>query len=151
MLGVGLICLFLLGVGYFLELVIGLTPCALCIIQRGFFLSVGLVALIGAWQNRFLERYASGMFTLALLGGAVALRNVYIQLVPQGLGTKCIPWLESFTDAITVLFQATGDCSQRDWTLFWLSIPEWSLLSFLFLIGISIWLMRKEVSTSEIQ
>lgn len=151
MLGVGLICLLLLGVGYFLELVVGLTPCALCIIQRGFFLSVGIVALAGWWHNRFFERYGAGMLTLALLGGAVALRNVYIQLVPQGLGTKCIPWLESFTDAITVLFQATGDCSKRDWTLLWLSIPEWSLLSFLFLIGTSIWLMRKEAVVSEVQ
>lgn len=150
MLVVGLGSIFLLGVGYFLEYVVGLTPCALCIIQRGFFLGVGVVALLGAWHNRFFERYASGMFVLALLGGAVAVRNVYIQLVPQGLGTQCIPWLESFTDMITVLFQATGDCSERNWTLLGLSVPEWSLVSFFFLTLISGWLLwKKEASEGE--
>ncbi len=150
MLVVGLGCPFLLGVGYFLEYVVGLTPCALCIIQRGFFLGVGIMALLGAWHNRFFERYASLMFVLSLLGGAVAVRNVYIQLVPQGLGTQCIPWLESFTDMITVLFQATGDCSERNWTLMGLSIPEWSLLSFIILTLISGWLLwKKETEVKE--
>lgn len=150
MLIVGLGSIFLLGVGYFLEYVVGLTPCALCIIQRGFFLGVGVTALLGAWHNRFFERYASAMFVLALLGGAVAVRNVYIQLVPQGLGTQCIPWLESFTDMITVLFQATGDCSERNWTLLGLSVPEWSLISFLGLVVVSGWLLwKKEASEGE--
>ena len=144
MLVVGFGSIFLLGIGYFLEYVVGLTPCALCIIQRGFFLGVGVVALIGAWHKRFLERYASAMFVLALLGGAVAVRNVYIQLMPQGLGTKCLPLLESFMDAVTVLFQATGDCSERNWTLMGLSIPEWSLISFICLIGMSAWLLREK-------
>lgn len=144
MLMVGLGCFFLIGIGYFLEYVVGLTPCTLCIIQRGFFLGVGITALFGAWHNRFFERYASLMFVFSLLGGAVAVRNVYIQLVPQGLGTQCIPWLESFTDMITVLFQATGDCSERNWTLMGLSIPEWSLLSFIILTLISGWLLWKK-------
>lgn len=150
MLVVGFGSIFLLGVGYFLEYVVGLTPCALCIIQRGFFLGVGITALLGSWHNRFFERYASLMFVLSLLGGAVAVRNVYIQLIPQGLGTQCIPWLESFTDMITVLFQATGDCSERNWTLMGLSIPEWSLLSFVILTLISGWLLwKKETEVTE--
>ncbi len=150
LLSVGLGSLFLLGVGYFLEYVVGLIPCALCIIQRGFFLGVGVTALFGAWHNRSVDRYASLMFVFSLLGGAVALRNVYIQLVPQGLGVKCLPLLQSFTDAVTVLFQATGDCSKRDWTLIGLSIPEWSLLSFIFLTLISGWLLWKEETVTEV-
>lgn len=138
----------LLGVGYFLQYVIGLVPCPLCIIQRGFFLGVGITALIGAWHNHLLERYASVMCALALLGGGVAVRNVYIEHIPQGLGVQCIPWMESLTDAITLLFQATGDCSVRGWTLLGLSIPEWSLFSFICLVGISGWILWGKPSIS---
>lgn len=92
-----------------------------------------MIAFI-AWLHRRGEKvYLATMFVLALLGGLVAGRNVYIEWVPRGLDTKCIPWMESFTDWITVLFQATGDCTKRDWTLFGVSIPEWSLLAFIFL------------------
>lgn len=149
MLIVGIGSIALIGVGYFLQYVIGLTPCALCIIQRGFFLGVGVTALIGAAHNRFLRHYQSLMFVLALFGGGVALRNVYIQLVPQGLGTKCLPFLASLTDAVAVLFQATSDCTLRNWTLLGLSIPEWSLISFTVLIGISAWLLmeKKEITS----
>lgn len=147
MLVVGIGSLSLLGVGYFLQYVVGLVPCALCIIQRGFFLAVGVTALIGAWHNRGLKNYASLMFVLSLMGGGVATRNVYIQHVPQGLGVKCLPLLQSFTDAVTVLFQATGDCSKRDWTMLGLSIPEWSLISFLGLLIVSTWLVWEKKET----
>lgn len=140
----------MLFIGWFLQTRVGLVPCALCIIQRFFFAGVGVVAWLGWLQPRFEKGIASLFLILSLLGGGVALRNVYIQLVPQELGSKCLPLLESLTDWVTVLFQATGDCSQRDWTLIGLSVPEWSLLSFLFLIGMSIWfLLTREQSRDE--
>lgn len=142
--GIALYTALMLFVGWFLQSWVGLVPCALCIIQRFFFAGVGAVALVGWLQPRFEKITVSLMLLLSLLGGGVALRNVYIQLVPQGLGSKCLPLLESITDWITVLFQATGDCSQRDWTLIGLSVPEWSLLSFLFLIGMSIWFLATQ-------
>lgn len=139
----------LLGVGYILQYAFGLIPCALCILQRGFFLAVGVTALIGAWQKRGLKLYASVMFVLSLLGGLVALRNVYIQWVPQGLGAKCLPLFASFMDAVTALFQATGDCSKRDWTLLGLSIPEWSLIAFVALLLVSgVLLIKKDPVTA---
>lgn len=146
---VAFFCAVMLGVGFVLQYAVGLVPCSLCIIQRFFFGGVGVVALIGYLHVQYTKVYAGIMFALALLGGGVAARNVYIQLVPRGLDTQCIPWLESFTDMITVLFQATGDCSQRDWTLLWLSIPEWSLIAFLFLIGVSVWLLSRQEQVVE--
>lgn len=145
---VALFCLSMLLVGWMLQYVVGLTPCPLCIIQRFFFGGVGMVAFL-AWLHGKRERlYLGGMFGLALLGGGVALRNIYVERVPQG--TQCIPWLESFTDWITVLFQATGDCSKRDWTLLSFSIPEWSLAAFVFLaIAVGWMLYRSTTPLSE--
>lgn len=140
----GLVALYtasMLAVGWMLQYAVGLVPCPLCIIQRFFFGAVGLVALIGACHGRLSRLYAGSMFALATLGGLVAGRNVYIEWVPQGLDAQCIPWLESVTDWVAVLFQATGDCAKRDWTLIGLSIPEWSLFSFLFLMAVSGWML----------
>lgn len=129
----------MLAVGFVLQYAVGLVPCPLCIIQRFFFGLVGLVGLIGAIHGRFLNIYAGAMFTFATLGFLVAARNVYIEWAPKPeLGHACIPWLESFTQWIAALFQATGDCGQRDWTMLSLSIPEWSLLSFALLIAVTI-------------
>lgn len=145
---VAFFCALILGVGFVLQYAVGLTPCPLCIIQRFFFGGVGVVALMGYLHGQYSKVYSGVMFALALLGGGVALRNVYIQLTPRGLDTQCIPWLHSFTDMIQTIFQATGDCSARTWTLLGLSIPEWSLIAFLFLIGVSSWLLlRREPAT----
>lgn len=139
-------CVSMLTVGWILQYAVGLTPCPLCIIQRFFFGGVGVTAFI-AWLHGRGERvYLAVMFGLALLGGLVAGRNVYIEWIPQGLDKKCIPWMESFTDWITVLFQATGDCTKRDWTLLGVSIPEWSLLAFIFLTVATGWILAKKTS-----
>lgn len=125
----------MLVVGFVLQYAVGLVPCPLCIIQRFFFGLVGVVGLVGAIHGRFLNGYAAAMFTLSSLGLLVAARNVYIEWAPKSeFGAPCIPWLESLTDWVTVVFQATGDCTERDWTMLGLSIPEWSLFSFLFLM-----------------
>ena len=144
---VALFCASMLVVGWVLQYAVGLTPCSLCIIQRFFFGGVGVIALLGYFHGKAEKVYLTLMLILAMFGWGVAIRNVYIQLVPQGLGVQCIPWLESFTDLITVLFQATGDCSKRDWTMIGLSIPEWSLLSF-SMLGLSIgWMLAKHASS----
>lgn len=150
----GIVALYagsMLLIGWLLQSMVGLVPCALCIIQRFFFAGVGVSALLGWFLPRYSKVASSALLVLSLLGGGVALRNVYIQLVPQGLGAKCLPLLQSLTDWITVLFQATGDCSKRDWTLLGLSVPEWSLLSFVLLVVVSVWfvLLHERTQTDE--
>lgn len=143
-----LFCFSMLLVGWTLQYGFDLTPCPLCIIQRFFFGGVGVVAAFGWWHGRFSRAYLGVAWALALLGGLVAARNVYIELVPPGLNTQCIPWLQSFTNWIEVLFQATGDCSARIWTLLGLSIPEWSLIAFSLLILTLGWKLVRQPSDS---
>ena len=45
---IALICVGVLGFGIYLQVVKGLEPCPLCIMQRGAFVLVGLVALVAA-------------------------------------------------------------------------------------------------------
>ncbi|WP_336118025.1 disulfide bond formation protein B, partial [Klebsiella pneumoniae] len=43
-----------------------------------------------------------------------------------------------FQEVIRLVLHGTADCAQVSWTLFTLSIPEWSLLAFVAYLGFSI-------------
>jgi ubiquinol oxidase len=140
------LCLVLLTTGYVLQYAVGLVPCKLCIVQRFFFLMVGLTALAAALHRPGtfgVKAYGLGVTVWALLGGAVALRQIWLQHHPPVslLGTDCASWLGSLNEVIVSVFQATADCAERGWTMLGLSIPEWSLLAFVFLalLGIAQW------------
>lgn len=130
----GLLALFsatLLAIGFLLQSVVGLTPCPLCIIQRFLFVGVGITALLAYLYQREFRFFGALAFFLSVLGSVVAARQVFIQLVPPDLGTPCLAGFTSLMEFISVVFQASGNCAERSWTLFFLSVPEWSLLSFL--------------------
>ncbi len=134
-------CVFLLGMGYILQYIVGLTPCPLCILQRFFFALTGFTGLlifIRKPDEHTLKTYSYFMLAFSLLGGGIAARQVWIQHNPPSLlGVKCIPGLESITDLIASVFQATADCAEKGWTLMSLSIPEWSLIAFIILTIVS--------------
>ena len=77
---------------------------------------------------------------LALLfaagGGATAARQVWLQGVPADQLEACLPSLEFMVQALPLqeiarlVFHGTADCAEVTWTLFGLSVPEWSLLAF---------------------
>ncbi|MFO5979544.1 disulfide bond formation protein B, partial [Klebsiella pneumoniae] len=41
----------------------------------------------------------------------------------------------AFQEVIRLVLHGTADCAQVSWTLFTLSIPEWSLLAFVAFLG----------------
>lgn len=135
-------CVGLLGAGFVLQYLVGLTPCPLCILQRFLFALVGITALVGALRiknpDQDARAFGALMILFSLLGGALAVRQIWLQHNPPSLlGSNCAPWLGSLTNLIASVFHATADCAERGWTLLYLSIPEWSLISFvaLALIG----------------
>lgn len=134
-------CALLLGVGFILQYQVGLTPCPLCILQRFFFALTGLTALIAFIQKADIAKtkiYSGIMIAFSLIGGLIAARQVWLQYAPVNLlAAPCAPWLGSLTDVIKSVFNATADCAERGWTLLTLSIPEWSLISFIILIFVS--------------
>lgn len=136
----GGLLLFALALEHFVEL----TPCPLCIAQRVFFLLIGLTALVvWKWPQAVGKKVAGVKITAyALLGGAIAARQVWLQWYPENLDpTRCGVSFGSFIDKFLQALGGTGDCAKVDWTLLHLSIAEWSLLSFIALFLVGLWFL----------
>ena len=134
-------CAGLLGVGFILQYAVGLIPCPLCILQRFFFALVGITAAVASVrkpQGKAIEIYGWLMLIFSVLGGTLAARQIWLQHNPPSLlGSNCVPFLGSLTEIIGSAFNATADCAERGWTLMNLTIPDWSLISFVALAIIS--------------
>lgn len=133
-------CAFLLAFAFVLEAFVALTPCPLCIAQRFFFVLIGLVAVVLLWWPKILTKGLVGLkiAVYALLGGAIAARQVWMQWHPQAIDpTRCGVSFGSYIDQFLLALGGSGDCATVDWTFLTLSIAEWSFFSFvvLFLAG----------------
>jgi disulfide bond formation protein DsbB len=151
LLGMGMSAVWLLGLG--IQLVENLNPCPLCIFQRVLYMSLGLAAVLGgltpfrkAWMHKALGRL---LFLGALAGFATALYQSVMQarpdLVPECSLTNPGP-IERFVDWLAThyppLFMPTGLCASQEWSLFGLSMANWSVLCF-FTFGVLIlWVTR---------
>ncbi|AYC34783.1 disulfide bond formation protein B [Pseudomonas cavernae] len=132
-------CLALMGGALYLEHVVGLQPCPLCIVQRICVILFGVFCLIAAVHapGRPGQRvYALLAGLSAVAGAATAGRQVWLQSVPADQLPACLPSLDymmealPFQDIVRLVLHGTADCAEVTWTLFGLSIPEWSLLAF---------------------
>lgn len=135
-------CLALLGFGLYLQHVVGLEPCPMCIVQRYALVGVALLALAAALLPR-AGRLALQALAAALAGfGAfVAARQSWLQWFPpeiQTCGRDFYGMIEAFPlrRAIPMIFRGTGDCSAVDWTLLGLTIANWSFLNFVALAAV---------------
>lgn len=128
-----------LGASYYLEYTVGLMPCSLCLVQR-LFLSVLIaccaVAAVHGPRRFGLSLYWFGALSASLGGTMAAWRQVLLQSDSLHHMAQCSPGMqESFGHlpwlcALRRMFNDNEDCAQLSWTLFDLSIPEWSLLFF---------------------
>ena len=133
-----------IGIQFFVKLI----PCPLCIAQRVFFGLIALCACIGYYgpSTRIWERVVtSGMLLLALIGGSIAGRQVWLQrFPPEGLDlTKCGVSFGSFFDGFLRALGGAGNCALKDFSLLGLQLSEWSLFCFVGIIGMSFWLLSE--------
>jgi disulfide bond formation protein DsbB len=137
----------------YLEHVVGLEPCPMCIVQRICVIGFGVVCLIaGLHGPATLGRRAYAVLALlvALAGAGTAARQVWLQSVPADQLPACLPSLEfmmealPFQEIVRLVLHGTADCAEVKWTLFGLSLPEWSLLAFVGMILFSLFqLLRR--------
>jgi protein dithiol:quinone oxidoreductase len=120
--------------------------CPLCIVQRMLYLCIALASLFGlAFASLRGARVGATWVILitAANGAMIAGYQIYLQRHPFsascGDGTA---WWERVVDRagqdFPLLFKADGLCSDSTWSLFGISMPEWSTVVFasLFALGL---------------
>jgi disulfide bond formation protein DsbB len=124
---------------FYLEGVLYLVPCPLCIIDRVVLTGIGLVFLLAAVHNpgRTGQRVYAGLnLALVGLGFAVAGRHVWLQHLPADRVPECGASLDYMLETLPLhqtlkkVLQGSGECADVQWTLLGLSIPEQTLLLF---------------------
>lgn len=143
------VCAGLLAFGLYLQHIKGIEPCPMCIMQRYAMTACGVLGLLAGLHNprgRGVLVYGALLTLAALAGAGVAARQSWIQWYPPAV-SECGPgleyMLESFplSSALPMIFRGAGDCSTVDWTLFGLSIANWSFLVFAtILVSLAIYL-----------
>ncbi|KRI00530.1 disulfide bond formation protein B [Curvibacter sp. PAE-UM] len=130
-------CLALLGFGLYLQHVVGLEPCPMCIVQRYTMVLIAVVAAIGAAVSgrRTHVALAGLLAILAVFGAFVAARQSWLQWYPPEIATcgrDFYGMIENFPlqRAIPMIFKGSGDCTAIDWTFLGGSIANWSFLWF---------------------
>ena len=133
-----LCCAALLGYALYVQNVLGVDPCPLCIFQRIGIAALGIVFLIAglhaprAWGARV---YGVLLALAALATMAIAARHVWIQHLPEDQVPSCGAGLSFMLEefplgaVIRKVLTGSGECHQVNWTFLSLSMPTWVLLA----------------------
>lgn len=131
------VCISLLAFGIYLQQVVGLVPCPMCIVQRYALVLIALIAALTATSGKKgLQMGGSVLLLLtAGFGAFVAARQSWLQWYPPEVvscGRDFYGMIETFPlqRALPMIFKGGGDCTQVDWTFLGGSIANWSFLCF---------------------
>jgi disulfide bond formation protein DsbB len=136
LLAVALVSMILLAVALYLQHVMNMLPCPLCVLQRYAFAAVAIICLIAAGRRSLgAQRTGTGLAAAAALAGlGIAGYHLWIKANPT---ISCgIDPLETSLNTIPTarllpfLFQADGLCTTEYEPILGLSIPQWSFLWF---------------------
>jgi disulfide bond formation protein DsbB len=145
-----LFCAALLAIAYYMELVMMLEPCPLCITQRIFFFLAGITALIAFLHNpvaRGKVIYGLTSAVLFVAGGSFAIRQLWLQGLPKDQVPSCGPSLSymieefPFSEVLQAMLSGDGNCAEVSWVdpvLGW-SIANWTLVCFIAMTAVCIY------------
>ena len=137
-----LVCALMMAFALYSQHIGGLNPCPLCVFQRIAVIGLGLVFLAAAIHDpaRLGKRIYGAMIVVIAAGGiVVAGRHLWLQSLPADQVPTCLPPLDYILDvfplaqALSMIFEGSGECAVVDWTFIGLSMPAWVLISLLFL------------------
>lgn len=149
---ISVVCIALLSFGQYLQHVVGLEPCPMCIVQRYALMMVVLIAgLTAISKNRGV--HIGGAFLMLIsagFGAYVAARQTWLQWYPPEVvscGRDFYGMIESFPlqRAIPMIFKGSGDCSKVDWAFLGGSIANWSFLCFVGIVLVSVALIVRQL------
>ena len=142
------VCAALLAYAYYAQFVLHLDPCPLCIFQRVGVFALMFIFLIAALHDpvhRGRRGYASLLALAALATIGVALRQLYIQSLPEGSVPACGASLDfmlrvfSLSEVLVKVLSGSGECAKVTWTFLGLAMPGWVLIAALALGVYGLW------------
>jgi disulfide bond formation protein DsbB len=141
----------MLAFGLYLQHVVGLEPCPMCIVQRYAMVLVVLIAGLTALSGKSRGVQIGGsvlVLAAAGFGAFVAARQSWLQWYPPeeaSCGRDFYGMIETFPlrRAIPLIFKGSGDCSKVDWTFLGGSLANWSFVAFSFFIVLALALILR--------
>ena len=148
-----LVCAGLMAWALYLQYILELEPCPLCVFQRVAVIATGVVFLVAAAHNPG-RRGAAGYALLTLLiagtGAAIAAWHVWIQAQPPGTVATCGMGLNymletlPLTEVIGRVLKGSGECAEQGWLFMGLAIPSWTFVFFIAMIASAFALIRRD-------
>lgn len=130
-------CVAMLAIGLYLQHVVGLEPCPMCIVQRYALIAVAVFTALASLRSS--AGWWKSFSLLALLmsgfGAFVAARQSWLQWYPPEFATcgrDFYGMIENYSisRAVPMIFRGSGDCAAVDWSFLGGSIANWSFICF---------------------
>jgi disulfide bond formation protein DsbB len=147
-------CVLMLAFALFVEKVMHIEPCPLCMFQRVGVAALGLVFLVAAIHHPATlsgaRVYSAAIFLVALFPGYVSARHVYIQSLPPGSVPSCGATLDFMLEVFPLMqvvrkvLTGGGECAKIDWQFLGLSMPVWVLIAVLGLAAVGIYVNARQ-------
>ena len=142
------ICFALIGFALYLQHILEMRPCPLCVIQRYMFLAIGVATLVAAISGKVRE--GAILALLAAFGGLYTVgKHLYVIANP---GFSCgIDPMETMLNKIPTaeylpwLFRADGLCEGATDKVLGLAIPQWSAVWFVILTVLLGWVLMRQL------
>ena len=141
-------CVAMLAFGMYLQHVVGLEPCPMCIVQRYALILVAVFAGLASLGGK--KGWWMSFIVLAVLAGGfgafTAARQSWLQWYPPEVATcgrDFYGMIENYpvSRSIPMIFRGSGDCTAIDWTFLGGSIANWSFVWFVVFGLAMLWLL----------
>lgn len=141
-------CTALILIALYMQHVMGLAPCYLCITQRVAIITVAAIGLLACLHNPgVVGRRCYGILVAlgATAGSFFSGKQLWLQSLPEDQVPACGPPADYLFDAfplqqaISMLLRGDGNCAKVQWTFLDISIPGWTMVAFIGLAAMGIW------------
>lgn len=141
---------------FYLEKILYLDPCPLCVLDRVVLVALGAVFFIAFLHNPrslFAKVYGTICVILCLVGILLSGRHIWLQNLPKDQVPECGPDIYYMIDTLPIfevlksILSGSGSCADISWTFLGLTIPQQTLLLFIILMILTfIQLLRPQKS-----
>ena len=138
----------------YMEHVMLLSPCGLCITQRVFFILCGFVCLVSALHDpeaTTQRLYSLIAASMCVFGSYFSIRQIWLQNLPEEEVPACGPGLTyimdnfPFIEMLNFLLKGDGNCAEVVFRLFGIfSIPQMALIAFSGLFSLCLFMASRK-------